>query len=310
MAAGAEQRKVARPADPVHSLPRHLEHRRLYILGLGVRHPSNLMLEKLTGRLFHVDFGDCFDVAMHREKYPEKVPFRLTRMLVNAMEVCGIEGNFRATCEEVMHVVRDNTSSLMAMLEAFVHDPLVNWRLLPTQTTLPGEDVIVQMDGSQHHPQGQQSHEQQQHPINTVGPLSSEDPQKDHVDIIADGEEGVSQQKEDQASQQAAGGLPGDDPGYSNGNMRDTRARRDRAANLQKVALIAAAGMADSDTINDKAVQVLNRVSCKLSGLDFPHAQGKPHEGLAVDAQVELLIQQAISHENLCQAFVGWCPFW
>jgi phosphatidylinositol kinase/protein kinase (PI-3 family) len=28
---------------------------------------------------------------MHREKFPEKIPFRLTRMLVAAMEVSGIE---------------------------------------------------------------------------------------------------------------------------------------------------------------------------------------------------------------------------
>ena len=40
----------------------------------------------------HVDFGDCFETAMTRDKYPEKVPFRLTRMLVRAMEVSGIEG--------------------------------------------------------------------------------------------------------------------------------------------------------------------------------------------------------------------------
>lgn len=31
-----------------------------YILGLGDRHPSNLMLEKLTGKIVHIDFGDCF----------------------------------------------------------------------------------------------------------------------------------------------------------------------------------------------------------------------------------------------------------
>src|SRR5947207_5464182 len=58
-----------------------------YILGLGDRHPSNLMLDRITGKIIHIDFGDCFEVAMHRDKYPEKVPFRLTRMLVNAMEV-------------------------------------------------------------------------------------------------------------------------------------------------------------------------------------------------------------------------------
>ena len=51
------------------------------------RHPSNLMLDRLSGKIIHIDFGDCFEVAMVREKYPEKIPFRLTRMLINAMEV-------------------------------------------------------------------------------------------------------------------------------------------------------------------------------------------------------------------------------
>ena len=69
---------------------------------------------------------------MVREKYPEKVPFRLTRMLIQAMEVSGIEGTFRITCELSMRVLRDNKESIMAVLEAFVHDPLINWRLINT----------------------------------------------------------------------------------------------------------------------------------------------------------------------------------
>lgn len=63
-----------------------------YVLGLGDRHPSNLMLDRTNGKIIHVDFGDCFETAMTREKFPEKIPFRLTRMLKNAMEVTGIEG--------------------------------------------------------------------------------------------------------------------------------------------------------------------------------------------------------------------------
>jgi len=113
-----------------------------YILGLGDRHPSNLMLHRITGKILHIDFGDCFEVAMTREKFPEKIPFRLTRMLVNAMEVSGIEGNFRFTCENVMRVMRKNKESLMAVLEAFVHDPLLNWRLLNTTSPDPGEGEL------------------------------------------------------------------------------------------------------------------------------------------------------------------------
>ncbi|PWZ19657.1 Serine/threonine-protein kinase TOR [Zea mays] len=100
-----------------------------YLLGLGDRHPSNLMLDRYSGKILHIDFGDCFEASMNREKFPEKVPFRLTRMLVKAMEVSGIEGTFRTTCENVMQVLRTNRDSVMAMMEAFVHDPLINWRL-------------------------------------------------------------------------------------------------------------------------------------------------------------------------------------
>ncbi|KAJ7066549.1 phosphatidylinositol 3-kinase [Mycena amicta] len=100
-----------------------------HILGLGDRHPSNLLIERKSGKVIQIDFGDCFEIAMHREKFPEKIPFRLTRMLTNAMEVSGVEGSFRRSCEITMTVLRDNKESLMAVLEAFIYDPLVNWRL-------------------------------------------------------------------------------------------------------------------------------------------------------------------------------------
>jgi len=133
-----------------------------YILGLGDRHPSNLMLHRITGKVVHIDFGDCFEVAMHREKYPEKVPFRLTRMLTYAMEVSNIEGSFRTTCEAVIKVLRENKESLMAVLEAFMHDPLMHWRLgtkesptdLPNGSTGPGErrkSVIAALDTPELH---------------------------------------------------------------------------------------------------------------------------------------------------------------
>ena len=101
-----------------------------YILGLGDRHPSNLMMSKKTGKIIHIDFGDCFEVAMKREKFPEKVPFRLTRMLVKALEVSGIEGTFRIISEKVMELLRNNKDSLLAILGSFLYDPLISFRLM------------------------------------------------------------------------------------------------------------------------------------------------------------------------------------
>lgn len=72
-----------------------------YILGLGDRHPSNLMIERVTGNVVHIDFGDCFEITAQRSRYPEIIPFRLTRMLINCMEASGIEGTYRLTAERV-----------------------------------------------------------------------------------------------------------------------------------------------------------------------------------------------------------------
>ncbi|KAL0251106.1 hypothetical protein GEMRC1_000320 [Eukaryota sp. GEM-RC1] len=99
-----------------------------YLLGLGDRHPSNMMVLRETGKVFHIDHGDCFEAAIHREKYPETIPFRLTRMLTRAMEMTGVEGSFRLTCESTMSMLRENRDPLMAMLEVFVYDPLITWK--------------------------------------------------------------------------------------------------------------------------------------------------------------------------------------
>ena len=37
------------------------------------------------------------------------------------------------TCESVMTVLREHKDSLMAVLEAFVYDPLLNWRLMDSK---------------------------------------------------------------------------------------------------------------------------------------------------------------------------------
>jgi FKBP12-rapamycin complex-associated protein len=210
-----------------------------YILGLGDRHPSNIMIDRHTGHVVHIDFGDCFEVAMQRDKLPERVPFRLTRMLINAMEACGIEGTFRTTCESVMAVLRENRDNLMAVLEAFVYDPLINWRLLAASTHKKSADEEV--------------------------------PTSDR--LLADDDE-PEQQSPAEISKTFAG----------------------------DVAII---GHAKVEELNARALSVLSRVHKKLTGRDF-----KQQEPLDVQRQVNKLIMQATSLDNLSQSYLGWCPYW
>lgn len=221
-----------------------------YILGLGDRHPSNLMLDRMSGKILHIDFGDCFEVAMTREKFPERIPFRLTRMLINAMEVTGIEGTYRRTCESVMHVLRRNKDSLMAVLEAFVYDPLLNWRLLDTNKNRRSKTV----DGTTS--------------------TSFDNSTDDTVDSVS-----VQQQN---------------------------RLRAQQCDNIGESVNGPNAGLQNqTEVTNVKARKIVDRVKQKLTGNDFNTV-----EEITIQRQVDLLIQQATNNENLCQCYIGWCPFW
>ena len=67
-------------------------------------------------------------------------------------------------------------------------------------------------------------------------------------------------------------------------------------------------GTAHEEALNEKALKVIRRVQDKLSGTDFPDCiDGEPMD---VPDQVQRLIVQATSSENLCQLYIGWCSFW
>ena len=64
-----------------------------------------------------------------------------------------------------------------------------------------------------------------------------------------------------------------------------------------------------------RARQVVDRVRDKLMGKEDPRIppsieERVPRPQAPVTAQVERLIKQATSHENLCQAWKGWCAYW
>ena len=95
-----------------------------YIIGLGDRHPSNIMVQRHTGKIVHIDFGDSFEAAMKRNLFPERVPFRLTRMIQNALDGGVVNGYFRKRCEDAMWILRNGMSSIVAQLEVFIHEPI------------------------------------------------------------------------------------------------------------------------------------------------------------------------------------------
>ena len=61
----------------------------------------------------------------------------------------------------------------------------------------------------------------------------------------------------------------------------------------------------DLEELNKIAQIVLDRIQDKLSGTDF-----NPDIVYDVKTQIDKLIQQATSNENLAQSYLGWCPFW
>ncbi|KAL4492653.1 hypothetical protein ABPG73_010202 [Tetrahymena malaccensis] len=234
-----------------------------YILGLGDRHLSNIMLQRQTGKIVHIDFGDCFEVAMRRESLPEKVPFRLTRMLVNAMEACGIEGNYRNTCELVVKVIRENKESLIAVLEAFVYDPLFYWIVF----TMSGD--LDSVKSSQEKAKNGLSRVNSQLISNNSGNINS-----------FDYKEFETEQNEDM------------------NKLKLQKEEMKKVGDQDKL-------QQPQDLFNKKAVEIMDRIKKKLNGRDF-----KENEQLSYIDQVNKLILQATSDENICQAYIGWGPFW
>ncbi|OHS96520.1 PIKK family atypical protein kinase [Tritrichomonas foetus] len=98
-----------------------------YIIGLGDRHPGNIMIQRDSGNVTHIDFGDSFEAATLRSSFPEKVPFRLTRMITNAFCGCTNDGYFKMICEAVMTVLRYNGTTLSTQLSIFMCEIFDNY---------------------------------------------------------------------------------------------------------------------------------------------------------------------------------------
>ncbi|KKY24120.1 putative phosphatidylinositol 3-kinase tor2 [Phaeomoniella chlamydospora] len=298
-----------------------------YILGLGDRHPSNLMLDRVTGNIIHIDFGDCFEIAMHREKYPERVPFRLTRMLTFAMEVSNIEGSFRITCENVMRVIRENKESLMAVLEAFIHDPLLNWRLNVRESpprphfkserraSIIATDETEEASAAATAAAAAHSSTYSSRPThrrssvldpliaaqaaNAVNGNSSVEDRQDAkevqnaraLQVLARVKEKLTG-RDFKPSHSSSSGLP---PSV----MSSLRKQGHKSITVKGTAHSSNGGDPSLTERQLSLAQMTTAIPGNDEGYELP-----------VDVQVDKLLAQATSVENLCQHYIGWCSFW
>jgi FKBP12-rapamycin complex-associated protein len=284
-----------------------------YILGLGDRHTCNLLLERESGKIIHIDFGDCFEVAMNREKYPEKVPFRLTRMLVSAMEVAGIEGTFKNISEQVMRVLRKNRNSLMAVLEAFIYDPLINWKLLEikkkphssaaagsnqSNITAEAEKTSKEAAELESKPAAEEHKESKENATN-----------RDNDAIVAKPHESTVFDPTLPLPNRPSSAHINPVAAEAAASLLQQQAEQFSSASALLTTATATSNQVTADQLNAQALSVISRVESKLKGTDFNDDYGQV-VALDVPAQVQRLIVEATTHINLCQAYIGWCPFW
>ncbi|KAK9828160.1 hypothetical protein WJX74_001187 [Apatococcus lobatus] len=101
-----------------------------YIIGLGDRHLNNILIDSRSAEVVHIDLGVAFEQGRFLNT-PELVPFRLTQNLVDGMGVTGVEGVMARCCVETLQALRENMTSVLTIVEVFIHDPLYKWAMTP-----------------------------------------------------------------------------------------------------------------------------------------------------------------------------------
>jgi phosphatidylinositol kinase/protein kinase (PI-3 family) len=275
-------------------------------------------------------------------------------MLVKAMEVSGIDGSYRSTCERTMTVLRDSRDSLVAMLEAFVYDPLISWRLVdlsgaenqdrpsigelravstshPLETSENGmgvSGVPIDLNGSRSSflndpitegPDEDGDDESGDvllpESLHDTGVVSLRRPPREAAAMSATRARSLQMYSNiqtwaanlttDSRIASITGGERSEDATAS-ASIAQSRIERSMRQRERLTLLEGEDGLAHEEALNEKALKVIRRVQDKLTGTDF-HEAAEQGEPLDVVDQVQRLIVQATSVENLCQLFIGWC---
>ena len=119
-----------------------------WIVGLGDRHGMNILLDKKTGEIVHIDLNMIFE-AGRTLRVPERVPFRMTPDCVDGLgpEGIGLDGPFKNHAIATLKVLRRERALIMMILEVFKYDPLQKWtglaKVIENNTTKANETESV-----------------------------------------------------------------------------------------------------------------------------------------------------------------------
>jgi FKBP12-rapamycin complex-associated protein len=292
---------------------------------------------------------------MKRDKFPEKIPFRLTRMLIKALEVSGIEGTFRLICIKVMELLRNNKDSLLAILGSFIHDPLISFRLMIPMILKKrkrevqkseininnGKKVKLVYDEKIFNRESTNTINNDNNEINKIMPhsvtfkyggslikLHQLINNNQEINKKKENDKGNENDKEEEKNDKDKEEEKNDKDKEEEKNDKDKEEEKNDNDDIkvdEKIESIEEKiekkkmedderqifnsfeekDEIESEELNEIAQIVLERVQDKLSGTDF-----YPNIVIDVKTQVDKLIIQATSYENLAQSYLGWCPFW
>jgi len=270
-------------------------------------------------------------------------------MLINVMEVSGIEGTFRATCERVMTLLRANKDSLLTVLETFVYDPLLTWKLVEDSTS-NGQQMV----SSKSHPlngyvpeesirsirEGMNRDEFMLHvgetpqsglfrSSHTGAGLGEKAPKMTRLQAAAERNDPYAQflisigpelNETDQSTQhhhhhhhyqQQQQQQQQQQYAAAEGDQEAMNGEDEALKNAFHSTKSASTATADGTAQAQTETDALNSKALRVMKRVIKKLEGREFgQPLNVQAQVDRLFVQATSEENLAACYRGWCPFW
>ena len=231
-------------------------------------------------------------------------------MLIKALEASGVDGTFKIISEKIMELLRNNKDSLLAILGSFLYDPLISFKLMipmiikqrrmgdKTLTKKKQKNEVKNNENIDNTQYIKNNNLSSSLIIKRNSILNLNNFKNNEMNEINEENDLINSPKKKGKHQKIKIDIINEEKEKIDKKMMENDERH--IFNLYEEN-----DEIESEELNDIAKIVLERIEHKLSGTDF-----SPDIIFDVKKQVERLINEAVSYENLAQSYLGWCPFW